>query len=128
MARQSTTPQLVTRQSLQLMINQAQATNDQQRLADIIGRALVVLFERQTASEQRRNDTENRNDVGFSSNDGKSGCITAKSYLKHRTLQDWQVQEWTREWRGTGYAKICKYARQLNEAAVEKARRQGKII
>lgn len=121
MARKSTTPQIVTRESLAQMIRDAQAVNDIDKLHKIVGRALVRLFERQTASEQRKNDTENVNTVGFSSSDGKNGCITAKTFLKYGSLTERQLEEWVAPWRDTGFPKICKYHRQLNEIAVLRA-------
>lgn len=114
MAKRSTTPQLVTKESLRTMIEQA----DERRRAVIVGRALVVLFNRQTADEKQSNSTDNSNSVGFSGSDARIGSLGAKYFLKNKTLQQWQVNQWTRLQHG--YPKICKYARQLNEAAVAK--------
>lgn len=113
------TPPVVTRDSLAQMIHQAQAVGDIAKVHRIVGRALVRLFERQTADEKQHNDTENLNTVGFSSSDGRNGSITAKTFLKHGRLTDRQLEEWTAPWRQTGYPKICKYHRQLNEIAQE---------
>jgi hypothetical protein len=111
-------PAIVTRQSLQAMLDQA----DEQRRQQIIGRALVVLFERQTEAEKQTNDTKEDNGVGFAGCDAKSGTLTAKYFLKHRALLDWQVEKWLK--RGSnGFYRICKYAGQLNEAAVARAAR-----
>jgi hypothetical protein len=85
----------------------------------IVGRALVALFDRQTQDEKAVNDTNKLNTVGFSAADAKSGSLTAKFYLKHNRLEDWQVEKWTRLIKG--YARLCKYARQLNDVAVRKA-------
>lgn len=121
-------PLIVSRESLAQMISQAQAAGDTDKVHRIVGRALVQLFRRQTDSEQRRNDTENLNTVGFSSSDGKNGCITAKTFLKHGRLTDRQLDEWLApNWRGTGFPKICKYHRQLNEIAIQ-LREQGKVL
>ena len=106
----------VTRESLQAMIN----TASREKQVAIVGRACVALFNRQTRDEQASNDTRNWNSVGFSGADGKSGSLTAKSYLKHKTLLDWQVDRWLKPSKN-GYARICKYAKQLNEIAEEKA-------
>ena len=107
---------IVTRESLQAMLDQA----DQAKRQHIIGRALVALFERQTQAEQASNHTQVDNGVGFAGCDSRSGSITAKTYLKNKSLQDWQVERWMK--RGAnGFARICKYAGQLNEIAINKA-------
>jgi hypothetical protein len=108
---------IVTKQSLARMLNEADAT----KRAHIIGRALVALFERQTAAEQSSDSTDQSNSIGFASCDARGGSLTAKSFLKNRTLADWQVEQWIRPQRN-GLPRICKYDRQLNEIAEEKAR------
>lgn len=110
---------IVTRESLQAMLDQADAVKRQH----IIGRALVVLFERQTQDEKAVNDTKVLNNIGFQACDAKSGSLTAKTYLKRKALEAWQVEKWTRR-QASGYARICKYAGQLNEAALEKRQKQ----
>jgi hypothetical protein len=116
---------IVTRESLQLMLDEA----DEIKRAHIIGRALVVLFNRQTEDEKAKDSTENLNSVGFSGADARVGCLTAKSYLAHKReairtntnpLQPWQIEKWFTKG-SNGYSRICKYARQLNEAAEAKA-------
>lgn len=109
-------PVIVTRDSLQHMLE----NNDQERVAQVIGRALVVLFKRQTAAEQNNNSTLDHNNVGFTGVDGKSGAITAKYFLKHHTLLPWQIRMWSKPAKN-GYARLVKYHSQINEAAVEKA-------
>ncbi len=109
---------IVTKQSLQHMINSA----DSDKRARIIGRALVVLLERQTSTEQNAAATHEDNGVGFTSADARSGTLTAKSFIKMGTLQEWQVSKWVRPDRA-GYARICKYHRQLNEVAERKSAR-----
>ncbi len=110
---------IVTRDSLQKMLDNADAVKRQH----IVGRALIALFARQTEDEQRDNQTKLDNNVGFAGCDSKSGSLTAKSYLKHQSLQDWQVEKWLK--RGAnGYARICKYAGQLNEIALAKAQKE----
>lgn len=106
---------LVTRDSLQTMLDQA----DDVKRQHIIGRALVALFERQTQDEKAVNDTKVLNNVGFQACDAKSGSLTAKTYLKRKALEAWQVEKWTRR-QASGYARICKYAGQLNEVALAK--------
>lgn len=108
---------IVTRESLQLMLDKASPEKRQH----IVGRALVALFERQTASEKSCNDTHDWNKIGFSGADAKSGTLTAKTYLKHKKLLDWQVERWMAPQKN-GYARVTKYAAQLNEIALEKAK------
>lgn len=84
-----------------------------------IGRALVVLLDRQTADEKQTAQTRHTNHRGFAQNDAKSGTLAAKSYLKHGKLEAWQVALWTRPWKGQ--PRIAKYWVQLDEAARAKA-------
>lgn len=107
---------IVTRDSLQAMLNNP----SQQYVTAVVGRALVALMHRQTESERQTNATAIDNGVGFSGADGRSGTLTAKSFLKHGTLQDWQLARWTAPTR-TGFARLTKYAKQLNEIAEAKA-------
>lgn len=86
----------------------------------VIGRALVVLFEHQTTSEKASNSTKITNNVGFTQADARSGTITAKYYLKHKTLLAWQMDRWMKPARN-GTPRIVKYWRQLNAAAAAKA-------
>lgn len=108
---------LVTKESLNTLLTDA---NDQKRI-HIIGRALVALFERQTHTEQSADHTSELNGVGFAGCDARSGSLTAKSYLKNKTLQQWQVDRWMKIGKN-GWPRICKYAVQLNEIAEAKQR------
>ena len=56
----------------------------------------------------------------FTSADALSGSLTAKYYLKHKTLQGWQVDRWTKL-NKRGDMRIAKYWAQLARAAEEKA-------
>ena len=105
---------IVTKSNLTTMLNDASP----EKQAQIIGRACWALFLRQTAAEQASNDTVEHNTIGFSGSDGKSGSLTAKYWRKHGTLAEWQVERWTRDWRGA--PRIVKYWKQLNEIAVQK--------
>jgi hypothetical protein len=58
-----------------------------------IGRALVHLFNRQTEDEKATSDTRHHNARGFTPADAKRGSITAKYYIKHRKLEDWQREQ-----------------------------------
>lgn len=112
---------IVSQNSLQLMLEDATT----EKRIRIIGRALVALFERQTEAEKASNDTRVWNAVGFSGADGKAGSLTAKYFLKHGTLLDWQVERWMKPQKN-GYARLCKYHRQLNQIAVAKrAHKEG---
>ena len=102
----------VTRASLQAMLDNP---NDKY-VVQVIGRALVVLFKNQTRDEQAMNSTNKDNGIGFTGADAKSGSITAKYFIKHNTLLDWQVERWTKR-ASNGYARLAKYHKQLNEAA-----------
>lgn len=105
---------LVTKASLYAMLVDA----DDRKKAQIIGRALVAIFNRQTAAEQSCDHTQEDNGVGFAGCDAKTGSLSAKSFIKHGSLQGWVVDKWMAPSRG--YPRICKYAKQLNEIAQEK--------
>lgn len=64
------------------------------RPAYIIGRALVALFRYQTDEERYANRTKNNNGVGFTQADARIGCLGAKYFLKHGTMEDWQIKNW----------------------------------
>ena len=105
------TDHIVTRESLHNLV-----TRGDDVAMHAIGRALVHLFRRQTEVEQESNETNVNNSVGFTGMDGRSGCITAKYYLKHRKLLDWQVERWTRL-NAKGCARLAKYWKQIDEEA-----------
>lgn len=85
-------------------------------LVQFIGRALVVIFKNQTESERMANTVSVDNGVGFASMDGRSGGLTAKYFLKHKTLLSWQVDMWTKKG-SRGFARLAKYHAQLAVAA-----------
>lgn len=105
---------LVTKDSLVALLER-----DRETQIKVIGRALVALFHRQVEDEKISNDTKHHNLQGFTPADAYIGTITAKYFLKHRTLLDWQIDKWTKV-TATGYPRIAKYSRQLNEVANEK--------
>ena len=109
------TKAIVTRESLQEMLDNAEGD----KLARIVGRALIVLFNNQTADEKLANTTNKDNGIGFTGADAHSGCITAKTFMKRGTLEDWQVERWTRP-AASGFSRLTKYHKQLNEAALAK--------
>jgi hypothetical protein len=107
---------MVTKDSLTKMIVEASP----EKQAQIVGRACLVLFKRQTETERQANTTNVENSVGFTGSDARCGSLTAKSFLKYNTLQPWQVERWLKvDRRGT--MRIAKYWKQLDQAAREKA-------
>jgi len=105
---------IVTRESITEMLNNP----NPRYVQTVIGRALVALLKRQTASERNSNSTNEHNAVGFSSVDARSGSLTAKYWMKHNKLEDWMVNQWTRPYRG--HPRLSKYHRQLDEIAESK--------
>jgi hypothetical protein len=92
-------------------------------VAMVIGRALVVIFNNQTKGEQSANVTDNNNGIGFTGADARTGSLTAKYYLRHKTLLQWQVDKWTKL-DSKGYPRLAKYHKQLDAAARAKAQPQ----
>lgn len=100
---------IVTRESLADLI----ARKPEQ----VVGRALVAIFRAgQTEAERSGNTAEVFNGVGFSGADARSASITAKSFIKHGRLLDWQVEQWTKPAKN-GFPRLCKYVKQLNAIA-----------
>jgi hypothetical protein len=87
-----------------------------------IGRALVVLNERQTQTEQAVGVTLNDNGVGFTSADARMGTSMAQFFEKRGYLTEKQLAYWKKP-NVRGVPRICKYAGQLLEIAKEKARK-----
>ena len=112
---------IVTRESIQAMLNNP----NPDYVALVVGRALVRLFERQTEAEKASNDTNVDNGIGFAGCDARTGTLSAKYFLKHKTLLPWQVARWTKV-EASGFPKICKYWRQLNEIALKKQQDNNK--
>jgi hypothetical protein len=108
---------IVTPESLIEML-----TTSRDRQAKIIGRALVALFHRQVGDEQSTNNTKLQNGIGFAPCDAYSGSLTAKYFMKHKTLLDWQIEKWMQPSGQTNRPRIVKYARQLNEIANENSK------
>jgi len=107
---------VITKNSLENMI----LTANTERQAQIIGRACLALFNRQTESEQQINEAVINNLAGFCKQDAREGSITAKSFIKNKTLAEWQVEKWTkRDVRGT--MRIAKYWRQLAAVSASRA-------
>lgn len=108
-------PALVTKDSLKKMLEHS----NPKYVELVVARALVGIFERQTASEQHNNAVTENNGIGFAGCDAHSGSLTAKYWLKHKRLEPWQIQAWLRTGE-SGYPRLCRYVRQLNEIAKEK--------
>lgn len=112
---------LVTRDTIRSLLS-----NPDRRIVEAtIGRALVVLLNKQTESEAAVNETQLHNMVGFTGADAKSGSITAKTWLKRGCLEDWQIERWTRVGK-SGYPRLAKYWKQLDNAAKMKAARKAR--
>lgn len=101
-------------------IHQCQKSRDYNRLAGMVGRALVTLWERQTIDEQVLEDTRHYNERGFSKPDAKEGTEHACYFQRTGALKTWMLEAWLRPWGRRGLPRICKYSRQLNEVAIEK--------
>lgn len=109
------TKSYVTKESLTALVT----NTDQRKQITAIGRALVVILNNQTMDEQQEGSTKESNGIGFTGADAHSGTITAKYYLKHGTLRDFQIKMWTAK-NSTGTLRVCKYWKQLNDAAIKK--------
>ena len=79
-------------------------------------RALVVLNERQTATEQNCGSTINRNGMGFTPADAYMGTSMAQFAVKNGYLTDKQLEYWLKP-NTKGVERILKYAGQLLEIA-----------
>lgn len=84
------------------------------RPAYTIGRALLAIHNRQTATEQGSKKTRLKNGIGFSSNDAWRGSTAAEYYKAHGTLPDNYIAYWLKKM-PDGYPRVCKYARQLDD-------------
>ena len=93
------------------------------RQIQAIGRALVHIYNRQTEDEKESKDTKYNNGIGFTGADAYSGAMTARFFLKHGTLADWQVNKWMKL-NSKGEPRLAKYWKQINEEAVRKAASQ----
>ena len=87
-------------------------TDDYNRKVQIVGRAILVVFRNQTDSEKSANITSNHNMMGFTPADARQGCITAKYFIKHKTLLDFQVDRWLKL-NDKGIPRVAKYWKQL---------------
>jgi hypothetical protein len=88
-----------------------------------VERALVVLFQRQTAAEQRSENTQLHNQIGFTHADAPWGTRNARWVMRGGRLNPYQLSQWRKRDR-KGTPRLAKYWRQLSEAAQEKAARK----
>lgn len=84
-----------------------------------VARALVVLNERQTQSEQASQQTQNRNGEGFRPCHARMGTSMATFYLKFNRLSPKQIAYW-RFLDKNGRMRIEIYANQLLQVALAK--------
>lgn len=92
-----------------------------------VARAVFVLNERQTFSEQASEHTINRNGEGFTPADARMGSSMAKFFARNGYLSPKQVAYW-RKPNAKGTPRICKYAGQLLEIAQAKSAAMQKAM
>ena len=84
-----------------------------------VARALVVLYERQTADEKASEHTKHHNNRGFRPCHARMGTSMAKFYLARGYLSPKQIAYWRK--RGKEGMRISIYWKQLLDAAHKKA-------
>ena len=84
-----------------------------------VGRALVVLTERQTFDEREAKDTKYQNGVGFTPGDAKMGVSMGQQFAKRGFLTEKQVAYW-RKPNSKGVMRIAKYWKQILDIAKQK--------
>jgi len=109
--------QIVTKQSLKKLIDESNDT----KLHHVIGRAIMVLYNNQTPIEQSTLSTRMDNSMGFAHCDARVGTLSAQAYISKQSLDPWMLRHWTKI-TSNGFPRICKYTRQLNDAAIRKAK------
>lgn len=89
-----------------------------------VGRALVHLYNRQTADEQMMETTNVDNGRGFTVADGMIGSSMAKFYMRRGYLTPKQLAHWQSNTNCHGEQlrrpRITKYWKQLCEEAIKK--------
>lgn len=114
----------MTKKALREQIEQVLSRKDKVGM-HAIGRALVHLKNRQTADEQRSQDTKHANGMGFQPTHAKIGTSMAEFYEKRGFLSPKQVAYWQGETMKVKKPRICRYAGQLVEEAIKK--REAKL-
>jgi len=107
---------IVTKDSLRDLL----LSSPQDKQVRIIGRALVRIMERQTEAEKSLKMTTDSNNIGFTSADAKTGTKSAEYFKRTGRLMPFAFERWISA-DSTGYPRICRYHRQLNEVAEAKA-------
>lgn len=111
----------VTREWIDNYIN----TQPDHKVSNMVGRALVALYNRQTPDERQTETATHDNHRGFDAFDAKQGTEAAQYFIKYGCFYlKWQWQQWTRK-NKRGIPRIAKYAKQLNEVAEEKRAKSG---
>lgn len=78
-----------------------------------VERAILAIYNRQTAEEQKDSDTKVHNGIGFSGADARLGSYYARWILSGRNLSGNHLEK--------ARSMSLKYVRQLSEIAVAKA-------
>lgn len=113
-------PTLVSKDWLRAELARTTHPEYRRSAAEVIGRALVAINNRQEPEE--RGATIFKNGVGFTGTDARFGTKCAEHFQRTGTLEPYMVRVWTFIM-PNGYPRICKYSKQLNEIAKEKASR-----
>lgn len=112
----TTKTKLVTKESLAELLRSAEPKKVQQ----IVGRALLVIYENQMEDEKRSGTAAYANGIGFTVGDATIGCSNAAFFKANGYMGKAVIAYWTEI--VNGYPRICKYDKQLNEAASAKQR------
>lgn len=116
-------PKMVTRESLEQMLKDTNPI----KVMHVVGRALVVLYKRQTESERAMHATVEHNGRGFTGCDADIGTSHAEFYIKNEFLTTKQIAVWLKPRGKQKFPRLCSYHKQLNEAAVAKAQTQLEV-
>ena len=84
-----------------------------------VGRALILLNQRQTPAERATKDVLRNNSRGFTPSDAAMGTDMANFYKQAGFLTPKQLAYW-RKPNAAGIPRICKYWKQIQEEAMEK--------
>lgn len=92
----------------------------------VIARALLAVYQFQTASEQACRETSKRNNAGFSQADANVASRCVEHFIKTGQLKPWMITVWMHPTKN-GLPRICKYHRQLNLIAIANAKKSTLI-
>jgi hypothetical protein len=110
------TPKLVTKDSLKELLQ----CGNPEKIMHTVGKALVVLYNNQELDEQYSKTVAHNNGIGFTRGDARAGTEAARYYLANKRLPAVIIRYWTVEEGFSCYPYLCKYDRQLNDAALAK--------